>query len=87
MPQVRYNELFLKVAPISKLYTDNTGRFPIPARSGHQYAMITYHCDTNMILAVLFKTRKDTHRLQAYNKIMQRLRNHKLRVDLQIMEN
>ena len=69
MPQVRFNELFLQVTPISKLYTDNTGCFPVRAHSGHQYVTIAYHCDKNMILVVPFKTRKDDHRLKSYDKI------------------
>ena len=87
MPQVQSNELFLQLMPISKLYNDDTGRFPIHTRNGNQYIMIVYHCDANLILAVTFKTRKDMHRLIAYNKIMQRLSDHKLTVDLQILDN
>ena len=87
MPQVRSNEIFIQVTPISKFYTDDTGRFPVHARSGHQYVIIGYQCNTNMILAVPFKTRKDTHRLKAYDKIMQCMSNHKLTVDLQILGN
>ena len=49
--------------------------------------MIAYHCDTNVILAVTFKSRKDTHRLLAYNKIMQRRRDHELTVYIQILDN
>ena len=70
------------MTPISKLYTDDTGRFPIHARSGNQYIMIAYHCDTNLILAGPFSSRKDTHWLLAYDRIMQRLL-----VDLQILDN
>ena len=40
-----------------------------------------------MILVVPFKTRKYIHRLKAYNKIMQNLPKHKLRVNLQILDN
>ena len=40
MPQVRSNKLFLQVTPISKFYTDNTGRFLVRACSGNQYVMI-----------------------------------------------
>ena len=87
MPQVRSNELFLQVTPISKLYTDDTGHFPIHDRSGNQYIIIAYHCDANLILAVPFKTRKYTYRLIANDKIMQRLSDHKLTVDLQILDN
>ena len=87
MTQVRSNKLFLQVPPISKLYTDDTSRFPIHACSGNQYIIIPYHCDANLILALPFKIRKDTHRLIAYDKIMQILSNHKLTVDLQILDN
>ena len=33
--------------------------------------MIAYHCDANLILADPFSSRKDTHQLLAYDKIMQ----------------
>ena len=49
--------------------------------------MIAYHYDTNLILAVPFKTRKDTHHLKSCDKIMQHLNNHNLTVDLQILDN
>ena len=49
--------------------------------------MIAYNCNANLILAVPFNSRKDTHRLLAYNKIMQRLSDHKLTLDLQILDN
>ena len=81
------NELFIQVTPISKLYTDETGSFPIHACSGNQYIMITYHCDTNMILAQPFTSRKDKQRILAYEKLMQRIRDNKLTVDLKILDN
>ena len=71
----------------SKLYTDDKGRFPFDERSGNRYIMIAYHCDANLILAEHFSSRKDTHQLLAYNKIMQRLTENKLSVDLQIIYN
>ena len=87
MLQVQYNEVFLQVTPIIKLYTDYEFRFSVHYRSGHQYVIIAYHCDANLLLLVPFKTRKDSPRLQEYNKIMQRLSNHKLIVDLKIIDN
>ena len=36
LPQFQSNELHIHVTPISKLYTDNTGRFPIHEHSGNQ---------------------------------------------------
>ena len=70
IPRVRSNEIFIRVTPISKLYTDDTGRFPVHARSGNKYIMIAYHCDTNLILAEPFTSRKYKHRLLAYDKLM-----------------
>ena len=75
------------MTPISKLYTDDTGRFPIYARSGNQYIMIAYHCDANLILAEPFSSRNDTHRLLAYEKIRKWLTDNKLIVDLKILYN
>ena len=49
--------------------------------------MIAYHCDSNLILAEPFTSRKYKHRLLAYEKIMRRLHDNKLTVDLQILEN
>ena len=72
---------------ISKLYTDDTGRFPIKARSGNQYLMVANHCDSNEILVAPFKTRKDKHRLEAYKSIMTRLRRNGMSVNLKILNN
>ena len=55
--------------------------------SGYHYIMITYHCDSNLILAVPFSAKKDTHHLIAYNKILQQICNNKMTVDLQILDN
>ena len=63
-------ELHIQVRHISKLYTDDTGRFPVRARSSNQYVMIAYNCDLNVILAFPFSSIKYIHRLVAYNNIM-----------------
>jgi len=81
------NELFIHVLPIGKLYTDDTGCFPVKAHSGNQYVMIAHHADGNLILQQAFKTRSDKHRIEAYNAIMSRLSAKGLVVDLQILDN
>jgi hypothetical protein len=55
------NQVFIKVYPLSRLYTDNTSRFPIRARSGNQYIMIAFHADGNLILQQAFKSKSDRH--------------------------
>ena len=82
IPQVKSNELHVFITPISKLYTDNSGRFPVHALSGNRYIMIAHHCDANLILAEPFSSSKDASRLLDGNKIMQRLTGNKLCVDL-----
>ena len=72
---------------ISKLYTDDTGRFPIKVRSGNQYLMEAYHFNSNTILVAPFKTPKYKHRLEAYKLIMTRLRKNGMSVNLQILNN
>ena len=50
------------------------GRFPIRAMSGNQYIMLAFHEQANAILVQPFKTKADTHRVPAYNVIMNRLK-------------
>ena len=44
-PPIKTKELHIWYQPISKLYTDGFGRFPISSRGGNKYIMISYHCD------------------------------------------
>ena len=81
------NEFHIRVQHISKLYTDDTGTFPVRSRSGNQYIMVAYYCDSNAILEVSFTSKKYQHRLQAYDKIMQQLTDRGMIVDLQILDN
>ena len=49
-PEEPSRELHIHVRHISRLYMDDTGRFPVRSRSGNQYIMVAYHCDANVIL-------------------------------------
>ena len=80
-------KLHLYKTKISKLYTDDCGRFPIKSRSGKNYIMIAYHCDKNGILQASFATRSGKNRLAAYNSIMKRLANKGHKADIQILDN
>ena len=80
------NELYVKVIQKYILYTDDTRRFLIWARSGNQYVMVAYH-SSNVILVEPFSSRKDKYRLEAYNAIMQRFKQTYLLVDLHILDN
>ena len=77
----------MHVRHVSRLYTDDTGRFPVRSRSGNQYIMVAYHCDANVILTCTFKTRKNRHRLEAYAAIVELLKQRSHNVDLQVLDN
>jgi hypothetical protein len=81
------NKVHIHVVPISKLYMDDTGRFPVKARLGNQYVMIAFHANGNLILQQAFKTRSNKHCIAIYNAIMTRLVARGLLVDLQILDN
>ena len=80
-------ELHIWDEPISKLFTDDMGRFPVRSRSGNQYLMLAYHCDTNAILIEPFQSRHDRHRIPAYTRIMERLKTRGHAIDRQILDN
>ena len=66
----RTHQLFLKVTECSsKIYTDQTGRFPITSSSGYKYIMIAYDYDSNNILAEPIKSRTSLHIKNAYQTI------------------
>ena len=83
IPNHKTQEIHIWDQPISKLYTDDCGKFPIRSRSGNEYIMIAYHCDSNTILQAPFVNRKDKHRIRAYNSIMNKLTDRGHHVDIQ----
>ena len=69
------------------MYTDDCGGFPIISRSGNEYIMIAWHCDSNTILKAPFVNRKDKHRIRVYNSIIKKLADRGHHVDVQILKN
>ena len=49
--------------------------------------MVEYHCDSNAIMVVPFKSGKYKDRMVAYSTIMQRLKDRNMLVNLQILDN
>ena len=85
-PPHKTKELHIWDQPISKLYTDYCGRFPIRSRSGNEYIMIAYHCDSKTIIQAPFFNRKEKQRIIEYNSIMQILADRGHHVDVQILD-
>ncbi len=81
------NQVFVITKPLSKLFTNDNGCFPIRACTGNQYIMIAFHADGNLILQQAFKSKSNCHCIAAYNTIMTRLAARGLSIDLQILDN
>ena len=74
-PPIKAKELDIWDRSISKLYNDDCAHFSIRSRSGNEYIMIAYNCDSNNTPQASFINRKYKHRIRAYNSIMRRLAN------------
>jgi hypothetical protein len=61
------------MAPTGQIYTDQTGRFPVPSSNGNNYLMILYDYDSNSILAEPMRTRTGKSILLAFEKLQTRL--------------
>jgi hypothetical protein len=81
------NQVFNAKNLLSKLFMDNTGHFPVRARSGNQYVMIVFHTKGNLILQQAFKFKSDCQCIAAYNTIMTCLAARGHSIDLQILDN
>ena len=57
-----------KVDKTHKIYTDQTGKFPITFSQGNKYILIMYVYYANAILASPLKSRSGSHILEAYTQ-------------------
>ena len=72
---------------VDKIYSDQTGRFPVMSSKGYKYMMILYHYKTNSILAEPLKSRHGKYMIQAYNNIISRLTKHQKLPSIHLMDN
>ena len=64
------HQLFLKVTDCSsKIYTYQTGRFPVTSSRDYKYIMIAYDYDSNNILTEQIKSRTSLQIKNAYQKM------------------
>ena len=62
-------------------------RFPVRSCGGNPYLMLAYHVNCNVIHAEAFGSRRDRHRIAAYNRIIERLKLGGHSVNLQVLDN
>ena len=56
------------------IYTDQTGKIPIKARSGVRYTMSMVAIDKNTVLAATLKNKSDEEQQLAYLALLKRLK-------------
>ena len=60
--------------PTGKVATDQTGCFPIRSSLGHQYIMVAYIHNVNVITAIPIKNRSEHSLVDAYSKLYNNLK-------------
>ncbi len=51
------NDIFTTIEQTGKIYTDQTGRFPVTSSKGNKYILLLYEYDTNASLTEPIKNR------------------------------
>ena len=69
------------------IYTDATGRFPVCAHNGSQYALVTYVYDDNMFLVCPLQSRPKDDMNAAIEKVYQYLCERNMSPALHILDN
>jgi hypothetical protein len=67
------NQVFATVEETGRIYTDQTGQFPVRSSNGYRYMLVMYHYDTNTILVEPLKTRHGNEILRGYTKLYHHL--------------
>ena len=75
------------VKPVSNVYTDITGHFPIRGFSDNKYILTAYHCEYDTFLDNPLNTKKNKDLIAAYNSIIQCLTFQGYKFNLQIINN
>ena len=70
-----------------KIFSDQTGRFPITSSRGNKYIMIVYDFDSNAILAEPLKSRTEIELVRAYTHLHSYLTSRVLKPSLQRLDN
>jgi hypothetical protein len=87
-PNVRTHLVYAKVIEITgKVFSDQTGQFPVTSSKGNKYIMVVYDHDSSAILTEAMKNRTERELVRAYSKIHTHLTNRGLKPQLQKLDN
>jgi hypothetical protein len=74
-PAKRHNNIFICVKDLAEsIHSDQTGTFPYTLQQGNQYVMIAIHLDANYIFCEPMKNRSEDEMIEAYQKIVNRMK-------------
>ena len=59
------------------LYSDQTGKFPVQSRRGHNYIMVMVEIDSNAVIVEPMKTKSDKEMQRAYLALLAKLKEQK----------
>ena len=88
IPPIRANEFYTKVITLSgKVYSDQTGRFPVTSSKGNKHILVAYDYDCNAILAYPLKSKTAAAHLEAVKLLHTSLNNKGVHPKLHMMDN
>ena len=70
-----------------RLYSDQTGKFPVTSFKGHQYIIVLYELSSRNILVEPMRNRTAAQMVCAYQKMIDRLANGGIKPTLHILDN
>ncbi|KAL7530484.1 hypothetical protein ACHAXR_003518, partial [Thalassiosira sp. AJA248-18] len=80
--------LFVKVVDLKEtMYSDQTGKFPYLSSRGMRYIIVAFHTDPNYIFAEPMRNRTERQTIEAYDKIVKKMKAGGLGIKLHILDN
>jgi hypothetical protein len=77
----------MKATDLRKLYSDQTGKFPVQSSRGHNYVMVMHECDSNAILSTPLKSRVAGELTKAWTKLYSKLQANGHAPEIHILDN
>ena len=69
------------------IYSDQTGQFPVRARSGNRYIMVMVEIDSNYTLVQPMKNKTDDEMIKAYQTLLKRLKRAGVETKKHVLDN
>ena len=90
--ETQSNEIYHKIYDLHedldrRMYTDQTGRFPVKSYRGMQYIMVLIELDSNSILVEPMRDRTSGEMIQAYQVLVDRLKSKGFKPNMHILDN